>query len=209
MRELTFRLICIPDARSLDPDNDFRRHILTQGDAIRIDRDKTNNWIKYQKGYAAYQHPTQPDTAMVCACGMEDFKSVVCMAAVHPDVVALSGGHLISHIVQLEPRLNNEWIKFGGKYILNDPAHKKRMKYADESIHLLFNLGSLAPGESTTFTTGQILHADQMSKTIGALGGVKIVQPTDLMGGTSVPFVVGECTRQNPLRVCSFLTNRR
>ena len=202
MRELTFRLICIPDARTVDLNNDHRH--------ATVDRDKTNNWVKYQKGYAAYQHPTQPDTAMACACGMEDFKSLVCMAAVHPDVMALQGGNLIANIAALEVRsMRSIWLQYGGKNVENDPAYQHRMKYADESIHLLLRLGSLAPGESTTFTTGQILHADQMSKTIGALGGVKIVQPTDLMTGTSVPFVVGECTRQNPPRVCSFLTNRR
>ena len=202
MRELTFRLICIPDARTVDLNNDHRH--------ATADRDKTNNWVKYQKGYAAYQHPTQRDTAMACACGMKDFKSLVCMAAVHPDVVAQQGGRSVSNIAALESRtVKNIWLQYGGRDVLNDPAYQHRMRYADESISLVFKLGSLAPGESTTFTTGQILHADQMSKTIGALGGVNIVQPTDLMSGTSVPFVVGECTRQNPLRVCSFLLNRR
>ena len=147
---------------------------------------------------------------MACACGMDDFESLVCMAAVHPDVVALQGDHLFTRLQALESRyIKDLWTMFGGKNVENVPANQHRMKYADESIHLLFNLGSLAPGESTTFTTGQILNADQMPKTIGALGGVKIVQPTDLMSGTSVPFVVGECTRQNPQRVYSFLTNRR
>ena len=132
------------------------------------------------------------------------------MATVHPDVVALQGGRYISSMEILEAKFFGDlWKPFGGKNVENTPAYRKRMKYADESIHLLFNLGSLAPGESTTFTTGHILNADQMPKTIGALGGVKIVQPTDLMSGTSVPFVVGECTRQNPQRVYSFLTNRR
>ena len=185
----------------MNPDNDHRH--------ATADRDKTNNWVKYQKGHAAYQHSTQPDTAMACACGMKDFKSLVCMAAVHPDVMALQGGNLIANIAALEAKGMRSWQQFGGKNVENAPAYQPRMKYADESISLLLRLGSLAPGESTTFTTGQILHADQMSKTIGALGGVKIVQPTDLMSGTSVPFVVGECTRQNPLRVCFFLLNRR
>ena len=194
----------------MNPDNDHRKHLETDGSTVRIDRDKTNNYVKYQKGNAAYQHSTQPDTAMACACGKEDFKSLVCMAAVHPDVMELQGGNLIANIAALEVRsMRSIWLQYGGKNVENDPAYQHRMKYADESIHLLLRLGSLAPGESTTFTTGQILHADQMSKTIGALGGLKIVQPTDLMTGTSVPFVVGECTRQNPPRVCSFLTNRR
>ena len=183
---------------------------MAQGGNVRLDRDKTNNYVKYQKGFAAYQHPTQPNTAMACACGMDDFESLVCMAAVHPDVMALHGGRYISSMASLESKsLGDLWKPYGGKDVENTPAYSNRMKYADESIHLLFKLGSLASGESTTFTTGHILNADQMPKTIGALGGVKIVQPTDLMSGTSVPFVVGECTRQNPQRAYSFLTNSR
>ena len=192
VRQLTLRLVCISDVRTMDPDNDFRSQRLVQGELL-VDRDKTNNYVKYQRGNPRYEHPTQPNTAMVCACGMKDFNSLVCMAAVHPGAVALQGGHTMNRAQALTtPKMEERWQLYGGNDVLNEPAYQSRMRYADESIHLLFRLGSLAPGDSTTFTTSHILNGDQMPKSVSTLGGINILQPTDLMTGTSVPFVVGE-----------------
>lgn len=198
MRQLTLRLNSTLDLRTVDPDNDYRSQRLVQGELLQ-DRDKTNNYVKYQRGYPKYEHPTHPNTAMVCACGMRDFRSLVCMAAVHPGVIARQGGHTITRAQALTAStLMERWEQYGGKDVLNQPAYKSRMRYADESIHLLFELGSLAPGDSTTFTTGHILNGDQMPKTVSTIGGINILQPTDLMTGTSVPFVVGKLHMTKP-----------
>ena len=192
MRYLTHRLNCNPDARTMDPDNDYRSQLLSQGSIVK-DRVKTNNYVKYQKGSPKYEHPTQPNTAMVCACGKKDFRSLVCMAAVHPGVIALHGGYQISRITQLtDSSINKAWLRYGGNDVLNKVAYESRMRYADESMHLVFHLGTLLPGESTTFSTSHILNADEMSRSLSSLGGINILQPIDLMTGTSVPFVVGE-----------------
>ena len=115
------------------------------------------------------------------------------MAAVHPGVIALHGGFQITRVSQLSSNLiYKAWNAFGGKDVVNEEAYQSRMNYADESIHLLFELGTLAPGESTTFSTSHILNADEMSRSLSTLGGINILQPIDLMTGTSVPFVVGE-----------------
>ena len=190
VRQLTLQYICNPDARTLDPDNDYRSQRSSQG-AIVNDRVKTNNYVKYQRGYLKYEHPTRPNTAMVCACGMKDFRSLVCMAAVHPGAIALHGGYQISRISQLTA-MTKTWLLYGGKDVLNKVAYESRMRYADESMHLLFHLGTLLPGESTTFSISHILNPDEMSRTLSSLGGINILQPIDLMTGTSVPFVVGE-----------------
>ena len=187
MRQLTLRYICNPDARTLDPDNDYRK---SEGEVID-DRVRTNNYVKYQRGTPNYEHPTQPNTAMVCACGKKDFRSLVCMAAVHPEAIALHGGNQISRITQLTS-INKAWLPYGGNDVLNKVAYESRMRYADESMHMLFHLGTLLPGESTTFSTSHILNADEMSRSLSSLGGINILQPIDLMTGTSVPFVVGE-----------------
>jgi hypothetical protein len=192
VRQLTLQYICNPDARTMDPDNDYRRLRLSQGGIVN-GRVKTNNYVKYQRGRSNYEHPTRPNTAMVCACGKADFRSLVCMAAVHPGAVALHGGYQISRISQLTTALmNSAWLPYGGKDVLNTVKYESRMRYADESMHMLFNLGTLLPGESTTFSTSYILNADEMPRTLSSLGGINILQPTDLMTGTSVPFVVGE-----------------
>jgi hypothetical protein len=192
VRQLTLQYICNPDARTLDPDNDYRSQRLSQGVIVK-DRVKTNNYVKYQRGNANYEHPTRPNAAMVCACGKKDFRSLVCMAAVHPGAIALHGGYQISHISQLTASLMNKaWLPYGGKDVLNTVKYESRMRYADESMHMLFHLGTLLPGESTTFSTSHILNADEMSRTLSSLGGINILQPIDLMTGTSVPFVVGE-----------------
>ena len=187
VRQLTLRYICNPDARTLDPDNDYRK---SEGEVID-DRVRTNNYVKYQRGTPNYEHPTQPNTAMVCACGKKDFRSLVCMAAVHPEAIALHGGNQISRITQLTS-INKAWLPYGGNDVLNKVAYESRMRYADESMHMLFHLGTLLPGESTTFSTSHILNADEMSRSLSSLGGINILQPIDLMTGTSVPFVVGE-----------------
>lgn len=189
---MTLQYICNPDARTLDPDNDYRSQRLSQGEIVK-DRVKTNNYVKYQRGTPKYEHPTRPNTAMVCACGKKDFRSLVCMAAVHPGATALHGGYQISRISQLTSGvMNKAWLLHGGKDVLNNVAYESRMRYADESMHMLFHLGTLLPGESTTFSTSHILNADEMSRTLSSLGGINILQPIDLMTGTSVPFVVGE-----------------
>ena len=198
VRQLTVILICIIDVRTVDPDNDYRSLRAAQGELLK-DRDKSNNYVKYQRGHRRYEHHTQPNTAMVCACGMKDFSSLVCMASVHPNVIALQGGHSIGRIkALLTTTMNERWQLYGGRDVLNTPANQSRMRYADESIHLYFKLGALAPGESTTFTTGQILNSDQIPKTVRAIGGIKIMQPTDLMTGPSVPFVAGELYMTEP-----------
>jgi hypothetical protein len=192
LRQLTIRYICNPDARTLDPDNDYRSQRSAQGRIVQ-DRVKTNNYVKYQKGTPNYEHPTQPNTAMVCACGKKDFRSLVCMAAVHPGAIALHGGYQISRITQLTANsMNKAWLHYGGNDVLNKVAYESRMRYADESMHMLFELGTLLPGESTTFSTSHILNADEMSRSLSSLGGINILQPIDLMTGTSVPFVVGK-----------------
>jgi hypothetical protein len=189
VRQLTLQYICNPDARTLDPDNDYRK---SEGEFLE-DRVRTNNYVKYQRGNANYEHPTRPNAAMVCACGKKDFRSLVCMAAVHPGAVALHGGYQISRISQLiNSLLTSAWPLYGGKDVLNTVKYESRMRYADESMHMLFHLGTLLPGESTTFSTSHILNADEMSRTLSSLGGINILQPIDLMTGTSVPFVVGE-----------------
>jgi hypothetical protein len=88
--------------------------------------------------------------------------------------------------------MNKAWLHYGGNDVLNKVAYESRMRYADESMHMLFELGTLLPGESTTFSTSHILNADEMSRSLSSLGGINILQPIDLMTGTSVPFVVGK-----------------
>lgn len=56
---------------------------------------------------------------------------------------------------------------------------------------MLFQLGDLAPGESTTITTGHIMLPTQVATALNTLGAMTIVQPTDIMTGPSVAFTAG------------------
>lgn len=153
----------------------------------------TNNYVKYQRGYPAYEHPTLPNAALVCACGDLDFNSVVCAGSVHPSVTVKMGGLLITRIAQVMTGLYaNMWLPYGGKNVINTPAYRSRMHYEDEAIHVVFQLGSLAPGESTTITMANIMHPNQLTQALNTMSALAIIQPTDYMTGPYVSFTVGE-----------------
>ena len=174
----------------MDPDNDYRANIAR---ANNVELLKTNNYVRYQKGYPSYEHPTQPNTALVCSCGMLDFNAVVCAGAVHPSVSVKIGGIAITRISQVTTGLYaNTWLPYGGKDVTNTPAYQSRMHYFDESIHVVFQLGTLAPGESTTITTANVMQPGQLSQALNTMSGVTIIQPTDYMTGPYVTFTVGE-----------------
>ena len=174
----------------MDPDNDYRVHV-ANGNAF--DLTKTNNYVKYQRGHPDYEHPTQPNAALVCSCGIVDFKSVVCTGAVHPSVYVKMGGISITRISQVTTGLYaNTWLQYGGKDVVNTPAYQSRMHYFDESIHVVFQLGSLAPGETTTITMGHVMQPDQLPQALSTMSALTIIQPTDYMTGPYVTFTVGE-----------------
>ena len=174
----------------MDPDNDYRANLARNN---RVELLKTNNYVKYQKGYPSYEHPTQPNTALVCSCGMLDFNAVVCAGAVHPSVSVKMGGVTITRIAQvLIGPYASTWLQYGGNDVTNTPAYQSRMHYFDESIHVLFSLGTLAPGESTTITMAHVLQPDQLPQALNTMSALTIIQPTDYMTGPSVTFTVGE-----------------
>ena len=173
----------------MDPDNDYRAHVANKN---AFDLTKTNNYVKYQRGYPAYEHPTQPNTALVCSCGIVDFNSLVCLGTVHPLAVVRQGGLSMARIAQVTGPYATLWLQYGGKDVINTPAYQSRMRYFDESVHLVFQLGSLAPGESTTITTANVMQPDQLTRAINTMSALTIIQPTDYMTGPYVTFTVGE-----------------
>lgn len=175
----------LSDVRTLDPDNDHRKQI-----PQRIDF--TNNYVRYQKGYPDYEHPTIPNAALVCACGDIDFNAIVCLGAVHPLASVRIGGLPIDRASVIIRGLHaRTWLNFGGKDVLNNVHFKSRMSFADECIHVMFQLGDLAPGESTTISTGHIMKPTEVTAAFNTLGALNIIQPNDLMTGPSVAFTVG------------------
>ena len=153
----------------------------------------TNNYVKYQPGYAAYAHPTLPNAALVCAAGQLDFKAVICMGAVSSSAAVRMGPQ---YLTRASPLIVGEaatrWLSYGGNDMQNTPAYKSRMQYKDESIHLLMQLGTLAIGEAVTFTTVNLMNTDYLTECLDSVGAVTILQPTDLMTGRASPFTVGE-----------------
>jgi hypothetical protein len=173
------------DVRTLDPDNDNRAQVIQR-------KDYTLNYVKYQKGYPAYQHPTIPNAALVCGCGILDYNAIVCLGAVDPRASVRMGGLPIDRASAIiTGTYASTWLNYGGNDVLNTPAYQSRMDFRDECIHVLFQLGDLAPGESTTITTGHIMLPTQVSAALNTLGALTIVQPTDIMTGPSVAFTAG------------------
>ena len=128
----------------------------------------------------------------MCACGILDYNAIVCLGAVHPLASVRVGGLPIDRAsVIIRGAHSRSWLNFGGNDVLNTPAYQSRMSYADECIHVMFQLGDLAPGESTTITTGHIMLPTQVATALNTLGAMTIVQPTDIMTGPSVAFTAG------------------
>jgi len=59
---------------------------------------------------------------------------------------------------------------------------------ADAAIVLAYELGSLAPGQSTSFDYVYILNKDDLEVALGALAAVTILQPTGTVSGSGVIF---------------------
>ena len=169
--------------RAQDPDNDYR----FQTDVtLKI---LTNNWVMHQRGYPAYQHPTIPNAALICSCGAVDYKSLVCLGNVHPTGAVSHSSPIIASPALVTT--STLWKAYGGKDVLNKVEYRLRMRYADDQPAVATIVGTLAPGEVTTFTYFNVMHSDQILKALTTVAAVTIVQPTVIMTGSSVPFTVG------------------
>ena len=177
------------DAQSQDPDNDARALLNT---ARLFDRFKTNNYVMYQKGFPAYQHPEFPNANVVCAVGITDYNSFVCTGTVNPTAVARHGpGQLPTVQASRSSRL---WLGFGGNDMQNTVSYASRMRYADDLTHVALFTGDLRPGELTTFRTVEAMEPTALAISLATVGAMSIVQPTELLTGRSVPFTIGKCS---------------
>jgi len=71
----------------------------------------------------------------------------------------------------------------------------------DTSICLGFELGDLAPGQSTSLNFAYVLSAADLANALGTLGAVTIVEPSGTVSGKSVPFQVTTSDMANTSRV--------
>ena len=181
------------DAQSQDPDNDARALLNT---ARLFDRFKTNNYVMYQKGFPAYQHPEFPNANVVCAVGITDYNSFVCTGTVNPTAVARHGPGSVSSVDQIisSVNLSSLWLGFGGNDMQNTMAYASRMRYADDLTHVALFAGDLRPGELTTFRTVEAMEPTALAISLATVGAMSIVQPTELLTGRSVPFTIGKCS---------------
>ena len=173
--------------RTQDPDNDYRRQLTLNPSH----RDDTNNWVMHQRGYPAYQHPTIPNAAVVCSCGEIDYNSLVCLGSVHPNVAVSHGGFILSSPGDVTGEFGQLWKSYGGKDVVNKAQYASRMRYFDDMTAAAVAIGTLAPGEVTTFSYMNVMHNDQMLKALTTVAAVTIVQPTVIMTGSAAPFTVG------------------
>lgn len=60
--------------------------------------------------------------------------------------------------------------------------------YSDEALSLAYQLGTLAPGQSTSFNYAYILNAEDLDAALASLSTVKILQPTGSVSGSDVLF---------------------
>ncbi|PIR00231.1 MAG: hypothetical protein COV66_07015, partial [Nitrospinae bacterium CG11_big_fil_rev_8_21_14_0_20_45_15] len=72
--------------------------------------------------------------------------------------------------------------------ILNNPNQPASLNYADAAIVLAYDLGSLAPGQSTSIDYAYILDAGDLTSALGSLAAVTILQPTGTVSGTGIIF---------------------
>ena len=187
---LTYSMIrTFTDAQSQDPDNDARA---LRNTASLFDRFKTNNYVMYQKGFPAYQHPEFPNANVVCAVGITDYNSFVCTGTVNPTAVARHfPGPLLTVQASRSSRL---WLGFGGNDMQNTMSYASRMRYADDLTHVALFTGDLGPGELTTFRTVEAMEPTALAISLATVGAMSIIQPTELLTGRSVPFTIGKCS---------------
>ena len=183
-------ILLLPDLRVQDPDNDYRSRLNSVG--LKGYKDHTNNYVLHQRGYPAYEHPTIPGAAVVCACGAVDFASLVCLGSVHPTAGVSFGGLNFNFAADVYGAYGQVWKSYGGKDMLNLAEYGSRMHYFDETLAGSVSIGTLAPGDVSTFTFMSVMHSDQMSKALSTVSAVTIVQPTDIMSGSASPFTVGK-----------------
>lgn len=169
-----------------DPDNEHRALLNTPNTFYR---DYTNNYVIYQRGYPAYQHPEFPNANVVCAVGKYDYNSFVCTGAIHPNAIAR---HASVGIYLYDQISDSIWLSYGGNDMKNTEQYASRMYFGDESMYVGFDVGSLAPGDVATFTTVEAMTPTELDKSLAIVGAMSIVQPTDLLTGRSVPYTIGE-----------------
>ena len=177
------------DAQSQDPDNDAGALRTT---SRFLDEFKTNNYVLYQRGFPAYQHPEFPNANVVCAVGITDYKSFVCTGTVNPTAIARHGPGQITTVHG--SRSSRLWLGFGGNDMQNTVSYASRMRYADDLTHVALFTGDLRPGELTTFRTVEAMEPTALAISLATVGAMSIVQPTELLTGRSVPFTIGKCS---------------
>ena len=189
-------ILTFTDAQSQDPDNDARA---LRNTASLFDRFKTNNYVMYQKGFPAYQHPEFPNANVVCAVGITDYKSFVCTGTVNPTALARHGPGQLTTVQG--SRTSRLWLGFGGNDMQNTVSYASRMRYADDLTHVALFTGDLGPGELTTFRTVEAMEPTALAISLATVGAMSIIQPTELLTGRSVPFTIGKCSAAFDLHV--------
>lgn len=142
----------------------------------------TRNWVEFQPGRTGV--PGRPNLAARPA-GNTNKALTVAEGLTHKLTLGL--GTIDSRaVVTASQGFSNR----DTDAILNTPTQPTSTSPSirDAAIALAYNLGDLAPGQSTSVTYAYILNKGDLDKALGNLAAVTILQPTGTVSGTNVLF---------------------
>ena len=182
---------CPADLRTVDPDqakvyyNDY----------------KTRNYVKYQPKASdgsdasvslGYVHPTQPNTALVCATTSLNYNFFLGLGTIHPNARVSHFGFDVDTppVTWSDGGGSSLWKQYGGKDVEPTAAYLNRMRLRDEAVHLTFKFPAIHPKEIVQFSFAYVLNAADLSAAMLSVSALTIVQPTLEVSGSRVDFSV-------------------
>eukprot|EP01031_Cornospumella_fuschlensis_P038239 gene38239-46467_t len=120
---------------------------------------------------------------MVCAVGQNNMKFFVGLATVNSQARATHFGFQVLNPAQ--SYTNTVWRSFGGNDVMPLSNYTSRMRWADEAIHLTTLTSTVRTGEVVQLDFAHILATDAAQVALNDLIKLSMVQPTDIVSGTS------------------------
>ncbi|KAJ1438843.1 hypothetical protein B484DRAFT_392061 [Ochromonadaceae sp. CCMP2298] len=181
--------------RTADPDQEKQRYGTSD----------TQNYVKYQPAavnQAAYVNAKNPNTALVCAVGVNNYDFYLGIGTVNSHAKAAHGGNKIS-----DPSvvwLSTAWMSYGGSDVEPTAAFASRMYTFDEAVHLAYLYKTVQPGEVVTLEYTHVAHQSELVEALNQVEAVLIVQPTDILSGQSATLSVQITSSDTAVTSCTF-----
>ncbi|MFQ5717211.1 MAG: HYR domain-containing protein [Nitrospinales bacterium] len=160
--------------RSVDPDQE-------QPFAPNMDH-ITRNWVQFQSS-----RPAGGTRVLLLARKKGGEGRVLAMAKGRDHGIALGLGAIDDRAVAAA---SHGFANRDTDFILDDPNQPEQADKIEENkaIAIAFDLGSLDPGDSATFSYAYVVDKDDLVEAITGMGDVTILEPVGTAEGADVPF---------------------